>query len=432
MKKILSGIANIFKIPELRKKILFTVAILVAYRIGCQIPIPFLNKSVLASLVAQGGGSLFGLVDVFTGGAFSNATIFALSISPYINASIIVQLLCIVFDSLGKLSKEGEEGRKKIDRITRYSAVGLALVEAVGITWGVRSYISNFNFFVMAVVVLSMTAGTALIMWLGDLITERGISNGISLIIFVNIISRGPSAVTNIIAYYSAGYFGNKVVGLLVIAAIILVFLAVIGCVVWVNEAERRLPVKYAKRVVGSKMYGGQATYVPIKVCWAGVIPIIFAMSIMVLPSTIVSFIWPSSTNAFVVFLREQWTGGWLYNIIYAAMIVGFTFFYTYVQFNPVDLANNIQSNGGFIPGIRPGRETANYIKKVLHRLTWFSGLFLSAVQLFPALLGTITGISGMWLGGSSVFIMVGVALEVVRSAESMMIMRHHSGFLED
>ena len=333
---------------------------------------------------------------------------------------------------MGKLSKEGEEGRKKIDRITRYSAVGLALVEAIGITWGVRGYINNFNIFVLAVVALSMTAGTAIIMWLGDLITERGISNGISLIIFVNIISRGPAAVSNIIGYYSNGYFGNKVVGLLVIAAIVLVFLAVIGCVVWVNEAERRLPVKYAKRVVGSKMYGGQATYVPIKVCWAGVIPIIFAMSIMVLPSTIVSFIWPSSTNAFVVFLREQWTGGWLYNIIYAAMIVGFTFFYTYVQFNPVDLANNIQSNGGFIPGIRPGRETASYIKKVLHRLTWFSGLFLAAVQLFPALLGTITGINGLWLGGSSVFIMVGVALEVVRSAESMMIMRHHSGFLED
>lgn len=432
MKKIISGIANIFKIPELRKKILFTVVILVVYRIGCQIPIPFLNKTVLASLVAQGGGSLFGLVDVFTGGAFSNATIFALSISPYINASIIVQLLCIVFDKLGKLSKEGEEGRKKIDRITRYSAVGLALVEAIGITWGIRNYLGTFNFFIMAVVVLSMTAGTALIMWLGDLITEKGISNGISLIIFVNIISRGPAAIGNIIGYYSAGYFGNKVVGIFVILAVVLVFLAVIACVVWVNEAERRLPVKYAKRVVGSKMYGGQATYVPIKVCWAGVIPIIFAMSIMVLPSTIVSFIWPSSTNAFVVFLREEWTGGWLYNIIYAAMIVGFTFFYTYVQFNPVDLANNIQSNGGFIPGIRPGRETAAYITKVLHRLTWFSGLFLAAVQLFPALLGTITGINGLWLGGSSVFIMVGVALEVVRSAESMMIMRHHSGFLED
>ncbi len=432
MKKILSGIANIFKIPELRKKILFTVVILIVYRIGCQIPIPFLNKTVLASLVAQGGGSLFGLVDVFTGGAFSNATIFALSISPYINASIIIQLLCVVFESLGKLAKEGEEGRKKIDRITRYSAVGLAFVEAIGITWGIHNYLNQFNFFIMAVVVLSMTAGTAIIMWLGDLITERGISNGISLIIFVNIISRGPSAVGTVISYYANGVFGNKVVGVFVIALVVLVFLAVIGCVVWVNEAERRLPVKYAKRVVGSKMYGGQATYVPIKVCWAGVIPIIFAMSIMVLPSTIVSFIWPSSTNSFVVFLREQWTGGWIYNVIYAAMIVGFTFFYTYVQFNPVDLANNIQSNGGFIPGIRPGRETAAYIKKVLHRLTWFSGLFLAMVQLFPALLGTITGINGLWLGGSSVFIMVGVALEVVRSAESMMIMRHHSGFLED
>ncbi|MBR2901694.1 MAG: preprotein translocase subunit SecY [Clostridia bacterium] len=432
MKKIFSGIANIFKVPELRKKILFTAIILVVYRIGCQIPIPFLNKSVLASLVSQGGGSLFGLVDVFTGGAFSNATIFALSISPYINASIIIQLLCVAFDSLGKLAKEGDEGRKKIDRITRYSAIGLALVEAVAITWGIHNSLSNFNFFIMAVVVLTMTAGTALIVWLGDLVTEKGISNGISLIIFVNIISRGPSAVSTMISYYSNGLLGNKVVGILIMALVVVVFLAVIGCVVWVNEAERRLPVKYAKRVVGSKMYGGQATYVPIKVCWAGVLPIIFAMSIMVLPSTIVSFIWPSSTNAFIVFLRDQWTGGWVYNVVYAVLIVAFTFFYTYIQFNPVDLANNIQSNGGFIPGIRPGRETAAYITKVLHRLTWFSGMFLAVVQLFPSLLGTITGINGLWLGGSSVFIMVGVALEVVRSAESMMIMRHHSGFLED
>ncbi len=431
MKKIINSIVNAFKVPELRKKILFTAMILAIFRVCCQIPIPFLNRQVLASLVAQGGSGIFGVVDIFTGGAFSQATICALSISPYINASIIIQLLCVAIDSLGKLAKEGEEGRKKIDHITRYTAMGLALLEAIGITWGIHNYINGFNWFIFIIVVLTMTAGSAAVIWLGDLITEKGISNGISLIIFVNIISRAPSALNSIINYYQSGSLGGPVWGIFVIALIILAFLVVIACVVWVNEAERRLPVKYAKRVVGTKMYGGQATYVPIKVCWAGVLPIIFAMSVMVIPSTIVSFFWPYSTNAVAVFLRN-WTGGWLYTILYVVLIMAFSFFYTYIQFNPVELANNIQSNGGFIPGIRPGRETATYINKVLHRLTWFSGLFLAVIQLLPSLLGVVTGINGLWLGGSSVLILVGVALEVVRSAESMMIMRHHSGFLED
>ena len=374
---------------------------------------------------------MFNFIDIIGGGSFKNATIFAMSITPYINASIIMQLLTIAIPKLEQLSKEGEEGRKKIGQWIRYATVILAFLQATAITIGLRgALISGLNVITFITVTLTLTAGTAFLMWLGEQITEYGIGNGISMLIFAGILSAGPNGASYIYRNYTLGNLGSGAVGILAIIGIILVFVAVITCVVWVNQAERRIPVQYAKRVVGRKVYGGQSTHLPIKVNWAGVIPIIFAMSIMMLPSTIVGFARPNATGGFAGFIKN-WSGHWSYAILYALLIIGFTFFYTYVQFNPIELANNMKKNGGFIPGIRPGKPTSDYIARVLNRISWFGALFLALITIFPYIIGWITGVQGVWFAGTSVLILVGVAIDTVRQIESQMLMRHYKGFLE-
>lgn len=430
MSTMLDTLKNSWKIPDLKRKILITIGLLLIFRLGSRLPVPGLSPDEFAKLL-DNGGQLFGFLDVITGGAFRYATIFAMSITPYINASIIMQLLTIAIPKLEQLSKEGEEGKKKIGQWIRYATVVLAFVQATAITIGLRgALVGGLNVITFLTVTITLTAGTAFLMWLGEQITEYGIGNGISMIIFAGIVSSGPKGALYLYENFKIGALGEGVIGILAIIAILAVFVAIIACVVWVNQAERRIPVQYAKRVVGRKVYGGQSTHLPIKVNWAGVIPIIFAISIMMLPSTIISFASPNSTNAFIMFFKN-WSTHWSYALIYALLIIGFTFFYTYVQFNPIELANNMKKNGGFIPGIRPGKPTAEYIAKVLNRITWFGALFLALITIFPYIIVWITGVQGVWFAGTSVLILVGVALDTVRQIESQMLMRHYKGFLE-
>ncbi len=421
---------NAWKIPDLRRKILFTVAMLIVYRIGSHIPVPFLDASEFKKLV-ESGGSLFGMFDIVTGGAFKLATIFAMSITPYINSSIIMQLLTVAIPKLEQLQKEGEEGRKIIAQYVRYGTVVLGFIQAVGLFIGLGgAVVGGRNWLTFITITLTFTAGTAFLMWLGEQITEYGIGNGISLIIFAGIVSGGPSAAMTLVNYYTGGQLGSGIIGILAIIGIVLVFIAVVSLVIWVNQAERRIPVQYAKRVVGRKVYGGQSTHIPIKVNLAGVIPIIFAMSITMFPSQMVTFFAPNSTNWFVLWLKNSTDSIW-YSIIYALLIMFFTFFYTVIQFNPIEIANNMKKNGGFIPGIRPGKPTSDYISKVLNRITWFGGLFLALITIFPVILGAIFDISGLFFGGTALLILVGVALDTVKQIESQMLMRHYKGFLE-
>ena len=430
MSTMLDTLKNSWKIPDLKRKILITIGLLLIFRLGSRLPVPGLSPDEFAKLL-DNGGQLFGFIDVITGGAFRYATIFAMSITPYINASIIMQLLTIAIPKLEQLSKEGEEGKKKIGQWIRYATVVLAFVQATAITIGLRgALVGGLSVITFLTVTITLTAGTAFLMWLGEQITEYGIGNGISMIIFAGIVSSGPKGALYLYENLRMGALGEGIIGILSIIAILAVFVAIIACVVWVNQAERRIPVQYAKRVVGRKVYGGQSTHLPIKVNWAGVIPIIFAISIMMLPSTIISFASPNSTNAFIVFFKN-WSTHWSYALIYALLIIGFTFFYTYVQFNPIELANNMKKNGGFIPGIRPGKPTAEYIAKVLNRITWFGALFLALITIFPYIIVWITGVQGVWFAGTSVLILVGVALDTVRQIESQMLMRHYKGFLE-
>lgn len=430
MSSMLDTLKNSWKIPDLKRKILITIGLLLIFRVGSRLPVPGLDPDYFNNLISS-GGQLFNFLDVVTGGAFRYATIFAMSITPYVNASIIMQLLTIAIPKLEQLSKEGEEGRKKIGQWIRYATVILAFVQAAAITIGLRgALISGLNVITFITVTLTLTAGTAFLMWLGEQITEYGIGNGISMIIFAGIVSTGPKGAMYLVENYNLGKLGEGFIGILGILAILAVFVAIIACVVWVNQAERRIPVQYAKRVVGRKVYGGQSTHLPIKVNWAGVIPIIFAMSIMMLPSTIIGFASPTSENPFIKFMKN-WPSHWTYSLFYALLIVGFTFFYTYVQFNPIELANNMKKNGGFIPGIRPGKPTSDYIAKVLNRITWFGALFLALITIFPYIVGAITGIQSVWFAGTSVLILVGVALDTVRQIESQMLMRHYKGFLE-
>jgi preprotein translocase subunit SecY len=423
-------IRNAWKIPDLRKKILFTIGMLIVYRIGSHIPVPYLDPEKFRELV-EGGSSLFGFLDIVTGGAFKMATIFAMSITPYINASIIMTLLTVAIPKLEQLQKEGEEGRKIIGKYTRYGAVILGFVQAVGLYFGMRNAIVGGSSVISFITVtFTFTAGTAFLMWLGEQITERGIGNGISLIIFAGIISRGPQGAITLYNYLVAGTLGAGLLGYISLILILAVFVVVIAAVIWVQQAERRIPIQYAKRVVGRKMYGGQNTHLPIKVNLAGVIPIIFAMSILAFPSTIVSFVAPNTQNPILLwFQNAQNTLG--YSLLTAVLIIFFTFFYSIIQFNPIEVASNMKKNGGFIPGLRPGKPTSDYIAKVLNRLTWFGGFFLAAVAILPSILGIIFQIQGIWFGGPAVLILVGVALDTVKQMESQMLMRHYKGFLE-
>jgi preprotein translocase subunit SecY len=427
---MLETLRNAWKIPDLRKKILFTIAMLLVFRIGSVIPVPFLDAEEFAKIIDQ-GGSLLGMFDIMTGGALKLASIFAMSITPYINASIIMQLLTVAIPRLEQLAKEGEEGRKIIGQYIRYGTVVLGFIQAIGLYFGMRSSLTDGGTVISFVtVVLTFTAGTAFLMWLGEQITEKGIGNGISLLIFAGIVSRGPSGVVALVNLYNTKTVGTGIFGVLSIAGILFMFLVVITLVIFINQAERRIPVQYAKRVVGRKMYGGQSTHIPIKVNLAGVIPIIFAMSIMAFPSTIAGFVAPNSQNWFAVLLKNA-PSQWWYAIVYALLIMFFTFFYTVIQFNPIEIANNMKKNGGFIPGIRPGKPTSDYISRVLNRITWFGGLFLAVITVFPYVLDPLFGIKNMFFSGTALLILVGVALDTVKQIESQMLMRHYKGFLE-
>jgi len=432
MGEMFQTIRNAWKIPELRKKILFTIAMLIVFRFGTYIPNPGLDPVAFSELIER-FGSLGGAFDIVTGGAFRIASVFAMGISPYINASIIIQLLTVAIPALEKLQKEGQEGQKILQQYVRYGAVILGVVQAIALYFTVRPHdgiIDGGSVWSFLLVVSSFAAGTAFLMWLGEQITEHGIGNGISLLIFAGIISRGPKMVENAIIYYKMDMFGRGIMGILAIAGIVVLFLAVIAAVIWVDQAERRIPIQYAKRVVGRKMYGGQSTHLPIKVNLSGVMPIIFAMSIIMLPSTIITFFFANSDNWFVR-LFKNFEQSPAYVIIYALLIIFFTFFYSVIQFNPIEIANNLKKNGGFIPGYRPGKATSDYITKVLNRVTWFGGIFLALVTIAPIILGNVTKIQGIWFGGTAILILVGVAVETVQAIEAQMLMRHYKGFLE-
>jgi len=418
---VFNTIRNAWKIPDLRKKMVFTLLMLVIFRLGSFIPVPGMNREALASLIESGG--LLGFFDVISGGAFKNFAIFAMNITPYINASIIMQLLTIAIPSLEALAKEGEEGRKKIAQYTRYGTVVLALIQATALSIGLKGYLLKTDFISVSLVALSLTAGTAFLMWLGELITEKGVGNGISLIIFAGIVSRIPVGANQIFQLYKAKTASIfELIGFLILAVII-----IMG-VVLIQEGQRRIPVQYAKRVVGRKMYGGQSSHIPLKVNQAGVIPVIFAMSIIEFPKQIVGF-FPGS-GAYNFFTKYFAWGTWIHGILYALLIIGFTYFYTAVTFNPVEVSNNIKKYGGFIPGIRPGRPTADFIQRSLSRITLVGASFLALIAILPIFIMAFTNIK-IFFGSTSLLIVVSVAMETVKQIEAQMIMRNYQGFLK-
>ena len=417
---------NAWKIPDLRNKMLYTLLMIFIFRLGTFIPVPGLKSGALQSLLGD-GNNMFSLLDAFSGGAFSNATIFAMSITPYINSSIIMQLLTVAIPALEKLAKEGEEGRKVIAKWTRFGTVILAFIQATGLFFALRSALTHTGVWGYVTIVSTFTAGTAFLMWLGEQITEKGVGNGISMIIFAGIVSRIPTTVAGFVRN-----LGTDALNIWQLIAIVVIALVMVAFVVFIDNAERRIPVQYAKRMVGRKMYGGQNTHIPIKVAMAGVIPIIFAMSIMTFPSTIMGFMGytPSATTFWGKFWRLFTNTSWVYMVLYFLLIIFFTYFYTAIQFNPIEIANNMKRNGGFVPGIRPGKPTSDYINKILTRITLAGAIFIGIIAIFPMLLSIIldTNIS---IGGTSLLIVVGVALETVKQIESQMLMRHYKGFLE-
>ncbi len=426
--EMLRTVAKAWNIPDLRKKIIFTLCMLVIFRIGAQIPVPGMDRDVLAQTFDSETG-LFALFNLFSGGAFSNFTIFALSITPYITASIILQLLTIAVPSLERLAREGTEGRKKIASYTRYLTVGLAVVQAIGVTIGLfRQALISTDVFSVIVIVMVLTAGTAFLMWLGEMINERGIGNGISLIIFAGIIARLPSACQEIWAKLQDG-----TMSIITLIVFILFCIVVIVGIIMVQQGQRRIPVQYAKRVVGRKMYGGQATHIPLKVNQAGVIPVIFAMAFLQFPLTIVYFMNAQGDAAQWI---EKWLsptgspGVWVYAAFNAVLIIFFTYFYTSVTFNPVEVAQNMKANGGFIPGIRPGRATVEYLNRVMTRITFVGAIFLAAVAILPTIVSQLGGLN-FHFGGTSLLIAVGVALDTMKQLENQMVMRNYSGFLK-
>ena len=405
---------------------LYTLLMIFIFRLGTFIPVPGLKSGALQSLLGD-GNNLFSLLDAFSGGAFANATIFAMSITPYVNSSIIMQLLTVAIPSLERLAKEGEEGRKIIAKWTRYVTVILAFIQATGLYFALRNVITNQGVGGYITLVATFTAGTAFLMWLGEEITDKGVGNGISIIIFAGIVSRIPTMITNVIANFEAGSLNVwQLIAIVVIAVVMVAF------VVFIDNAERRIPVQYAKRMVGRKMYGGQSSHIPIKVAMAGVIPIIFAMSIMTFPSTIMGFMGynPSATTFWGKFWRLFTNTSWVYVVLYFLLIIFFTYFYTAIQFNPIEIANNMKRNGGFVPGIRPGKPTSDYINKILTRITLAGAIFIGIIAIFPMILGMIMQVN-LSIGGTSMLIVVGVALETVKQIESQMLMRHYKGFLE-
>ena len=432
-------IRNAWRIPDLRKKLLYTLLIIIVFRFGSVIPAPFLDASALSDLMASAGeNSALGYINMLTGGAFSYASLFAMGITPYINSSIIMQLLTIAIPPLERLAKEGEEGRKKIATITRYVTVVLGLIQGVAYyfylrTNGIVAYTDGFaGVFVAVVIVLTFTAGTALIMWMGEQINEKGVGNGISIILFAGIVARLPVTFGTVWQYMQLGMESAATSGQYLVLAplFIVLFLIVIWVIVFMNESERRIPVQYAKKVVGRKMYGGQSTFLPVKVAMSGVMPVIFASSILFIPQFI-QFFWNPSGGFGKAVLDAFSQTGWLYIVLYFLLIVMFAYFYMSIQYNPLEMANNLRQNNGTIPGIRPGKPTADFIAKILSKVTLIGALFLAFVALIPIIYTNVTGMYGLSLGGTSIIIIVGVALETVKQLESQMMLRHYKGFLD-
>ena len=426
LERLITSFQNILKIPELRSRVLFTLAMLAVYRIGAHIPTPGINNDELAAFLLDQGGALLGFLDIFSGGSLSRLTIFALGIMPYISASIILQLLTVVIPHLSKLAKEGERGRKTIIQYTRYGTIGIALVQGFGIALGLEGmnggqYVLEPGWPFRFMTVITLTAGTAFLMWLGEQITERGVGNGISLIIFAGIVARLPSAVAQTFEMYRVGELSLLFLILLVVS-----MLAVITAIVFLESGRRRVPVQYAKRVVGRRVYGGQSTHIPLKINTAGVIPPIFASSIIAFPATITSFIQVPWVQALGAHLAP---GSVVYTLMYVGMIIFFCFFYTAVVLNPVDMADNMKKYGGFIPGIRPGQRTADYIYRVLTRITFAGSIYLAIVCVIPELLIYKLNVP-FYFGGTSLLIVVGVGLDTAQQIESHMLMRNYEGFL--
>ena len=424
------GFQNIFKIPELKKRILFTLGLLIVYRVGVHVPVPGIDSVALASFFAQAEGTIFGIFNMFSGGAFERLSVFALGIMPYISASIILQLLTVVVPHLEQLKKEGEQGRKKITQYTRYGTVVLSIIQGFGISVGLESMTSpggapvvlmaGWGFRLLTVITL--TAGTAFIMWLGEQITERGVGNGISLIIFAGIVTGLPGAIVNTVRLLSTGEMG-----IFAILIILVLMVAVVGFIIFVEQGQRRIPVQYAKRVVGRRMYGGQSTHLPLKINTSGVIPPIFASSIIMFPATIGSFVKVEWIQSVTAAMRP---GNAVYELLFVAFIFFFCYFYTAVTFNPVDVADNMKKAGGYIPGIRPGKRTADYIDKVLTRITLGGAIYVSAVCVLPSILITRFNVP-FYFGGTALLIVVGVAIDTVAQMESHMLSRHYEGFLK-
>jgi len=419
-----SGFGNIFKIPELRRRILFALGMLIVYRIGVHVPVPGIDAAALADIFARAKGTILGVFNMFSGGALERLSVFALGIMPYISASIILQLLTVVVPHLERLKKEGEQGRKKITQYTRYGTVLLSIIQGFGISVGLEKMQvvvqPGWGFRLMTVITL--TAGTAFIMWIGEQISERGIGNGISLIIFAGIVARMPQAIGNTFRLLSTGEMG-----IFVIILLLVLMIAVIGIIVFVETGQRRIPVQYAKRVVGRRMYGGQSTHLPLKINTSGVIPPIFASSIMVFPATVASFItipWLQGVVSALV------PGNLVYELLYVGMIFFFCYFYTAVTFNPADVADNMKKQGGFIPGIRPGKRTADYIDRVLTRITLGGAIYVSAVCVLPSILTSKFNVP-FYFGGTALLIVVGVAIDTIAQMESHMLTRHYEGFLK-
>lgn len=418
---MLAVLGSAWKLADLRRKILFTTLMLIVFRIGVHVPVPGINTRVIADLVNQ--GQLLGFFDVISGGAFKKFSIFAMSITPYINASIIIQLLTVVVPYFEKLAKEGPEGRKKMGEYIRYGTVILGFIQALGISVGLRSAVINPGLASTLLIALSLTAGTAFLMWLGELITEKGIGNGISLIIFAGIVSRIPAGMVAIYEYLRTGTTNIFVILMFAVVAV-----AVIIAIIAIQEGQRKIPVQYAKRVVGRKVYGGQSTHIPLKVNQAGVIPIIFAISILMFPGTLASWF---PENAVAIWITKNFNFQTvLYNVLYALMIIFFTYFYTAISFNPNDIADNMKKYGGFIPGLRPGKPTSDYIAKVANRITLAGALFLALVAVLPSALMSITALP-LYFGGTSLLIVVGVALDTMKQIEANLLMRHYQGFLK-
>jgi preprotein translocase subunit SecY len=423
----LSSFQNIFKIEELKNRIFFTLSLLVVYRVGCHIPTPGINGDALSKFLTQKGGAMMNFFDMFSGGALSRVTIFALGIMPYISASIILQLLTVVVPAIGKLAKEGQEGQKKITKYTRYGTVAISAIQSFGIAAGLESmsggqFVQSPGWSFRIITMITLTSGTAFIMWLGEQITERGIGNGISLIIFAGIVARFPNAVVSTVRLVKAGELS-----LFFVIFLIAMMVVVVGAIIYLEKGQRKIPVQYAKRVVGRKVYGGQSTHLPLKINTAGVIPPIFASSIIMFPATVAGFIpvpWVQS------FAKQLAPGTILYTLLYVSMIFFFAYFYTAIVFNPVDIADNLKKYGGYVPGIRPGQKTSEYLYRVLSRLTFVGAIYLAVICVIPEILITKFGVP-FYFGGTSLLIAVGVGLDTISQVESHLVTRSYEGFMK-